>query len=59
MFGITNETDNQLVTAAVVLNPGYENIDVNTLKKIVNGTLFYIRSTEVLNLKFLKRSYRY
>lgn len=52
MFGINNETDNQLVTAAVVLNPGYENIDVQILKKIVNGKLFYIRSNIVLNLKF-------
>lgn len=40
MFGINDKTDNQLVTAAVVLNPGFENIDVNILEQIANGKLF-------------------
>lgn len=39
VIGLPHETDGELVTAAVLLNPGYEHASLFILEKIANGTL--------------------
>lgn len=39
VIGLPHETDGELVTAAVLLNTGYEHTRLSILEKIANGAL--------------------